>query len=87
MRRRRSVESQLRDKWKKNLKEERKELRQTKLEDYLKITKTQVQNVNKNEMKIIHINVNGIQAKIKKMIRFISEIQPDVVAIIETYLK
>ena len=38
-------------------------------------------------MKIVHINVNGIQAKIKKMIRFIQENQPDVVAIIETHLK
>ena len=35
----------------------------------------------------MHINVNGILAKIKKMIRFIQEIQPDIVAIIETHLK
>ena len=46
-----------------NQREERKELRQTRLEDYMKITKTQVRNENNNEMKIIHINVNGIQAK------------------------
>ena len=35
----------------------------------------------------MHINVNGILAKIKKMMRFIQESQPDIVAIIETHLK
>ena len=38
-------------------------------------------------MKIIHINVNGIAAKKFKMIQFIQELKPDIVAIVEKHLK
>ena len=53
----------------------------------MKLTRTQVTNVNSDKMKIVHINVNGILAKRYKMMQFVLEHQPDIVAISETHLK
>ena len=38
-------------------------------------------------MKIIHVNVNGITAKKYKIIQFLDEEKPDILAISETHLK
>ena len=37
----------------------------------MRITRPQIKNVNANEMKIVHINVNGILAKRYKMMQFV----------------
>ena len=38
-------------------------MRQTFMDEYIKITKPQKETKDFNSLKIIHINVNGIQAK------------------------
>ena len=38
-------------------------------------------------MKIIHVNVNGIIAKKYKIIQFLDEERPDILAVTETHMK
>ena len=46
-------------------------MRQTLMDEYIKITKPQKETKESNSLKVVHINVNGIQAKKYKMIQLL----------------
>ena len=48
------------------------------LEDYFKITKQITINVQKEELKVIHVNINGVAAKRYKVQEFLRTENPDI---------
>ena len=57
------------------------------LEDYFKITKQITINVQKEELKVIHVNINGVAAKRYKVQEFLRTENPDILALTKTHLK
>ena len=65
----------------------REEFKQAKIDDYFRLIRPQINTQTKEIIKCIHVNINGLNAKKYKVIQFLQEEQPDVLALTETHLK
>ena len=50
---------------------EREEFKQSKIEDYFRLTRPQINIQTKEIIKCIHVNINGLNAKKYKIIQFL----------------
>ena len=57
------------------------------MNEFFRITRPAITTNNKTEMKIIHVNVNGIAKKKYKIIQLLDLEKPDILAVSETHLK
>ena len=57
------------------------------LDDFFGITKQTTIKTIQEELKVIHVNINGIVAKKYKVIEFLNNEKPDILALSETHLK